>query len=59
MRQEGNTCMLVWHDTRPVVSISTCHNPAETKVVKRDRGKTMVCVDCPSFIFIITVLWVV
>ena len=51
VRQEGNTCVLVWQDTRPVVSISTGHNPAETKVVKRGRGKKMVYVDCPSCIF--------
>ena len=50
MRQEGNTCMIVWQDTRPVVSISTGHNPDEIKVVKRWRGKKMVYVDCPSFI---------
>ena len=51
VRQEGNTCVLVWQDTRPVVSISTGHNPAETKVVKRGRGKKAVYINCPSCIF--------
>ena len=50
-RQEGNTCVTVWQDTRPVASISTGHNPSSTKVVTRGKGKNMKYLDCPECIF--------
>ena len=46
VRQDGNTCVTVWQDTRPVASISTGHNPASTKVVTRGKGKNMKALDC-------------
>ena len=51
VRQEGNTCVTVWQDTRPLASISTGHNPASTKVVTRGKGKNMKTLDCPECIF--------
>ena len=51
VRQEGNTCVTVWLDTRPVASIFTGHNPACTKVVTRGKGKNMKTLDCPECIF--------
>ena len=51
VRQEGNTCVTVWQDTRPVASISTGHNLACTKVVTRGKGKNMKALDCLECIF--------
>ena len=48
MRQNGNVCVTVWQDTRPVTFMSSGHNPDRTKVMQRKRhdGST-IDVDCP------------
>ena len=48
MRQDGNVCVCVWQDTRPVTFMSSGHNPTHTKVVPRKRrDSSLVHVNCP------------
>ena len=35
VRQDGNVCVTVWQDSRPVSFMSSGHNPADTTVVRR------------------------
>ena len=37
MRQDGNVCICVWQDTRPVIFISSGHNPDHTTSIPRKR----------------------
>ena len=48
VRQDGNVCVTVWQDSRPVTFMSSGHNPAHTKVVQRKKHDgSVVSVDCP------------
>ena len=50
-RQEGNLTVTVWQDKRVVISMSTGHNPDQTKVVKRKKvDGSVIHVDCPESI---------
>ena len=49
MRQDGNVCVTVWQDSRPVTFMSSGHNPDHTKVVQRKRHDgSKIAVDCPD-----------
>ena len=37
VRQDGNVCVTVWQDTRPVTFMSSAHNPVDTTVVHRKK----------------------
>ena len=51
-RQEGNVCITVWHDSRPVTFMSSGHNPVHTKLVQRKKGDGIVVhVDCLECVF--------
>ena len=51
MRQDGNVCVTVWQDSRPVTFMSSGHNPTHTKVVQRKQHDgTTFSVDCPECI---------
>ena len=48
MRQDGNVCVCVWQDTRPVTFMSSGHNPAHTKSIRRKKGDgSHMNVECP------------
>ena len=38
VRQDGNVSICVWQDTRPVTFMSSGHNPAHTKSIRRKKG---------------------
>ena len=58
VRQDGNVCVTVWQDTRPVTFMSSGHNPDRTKVVQRKRHDgSMIDVDCPICVVDKTSLW--
>ena len=49
MRQDGNVCVTVWQDSRPVTFMSSGHNPDHTKVVQRKKHDgSKIAVDCPD-----------
>ena len=51
MRQDGNIVVTVWQDKRPVVCISSGHNPAHTTSVRRRKGDGSITnVNCPIVI---------
>ena len=51
-RQEGNVCVTVWQDSRPVTFMSSGHNPVHTTVVRRKKGDgSVVNVDCPECVY--------
>ena len=37
VRQDGDVCVTVWQDTRPVTFISSAHNPVDSTVVCRNK----------------------
>ena len=48
VRQDGNVCVTVWQDTRPVTFMSSAHNPVDTTVVHRKKkDNSIVHLDCP------------
>ena len=48
MRQDGNVCVCVWQDTRPVTFMSSGHNPTYTKdAARKRRDGSIVHVNCP------------
>ena len=48
VRQDGNVCVTVWQDTRPVTFMSSGHNPDHTTVIQRKRHNgTIIDVPCP------------
>ena len=48
VRQDGNVCVTVWQDSRPVTFMSSGHNPDHTKVIQRKKHDgSVVDVDCP------------
>ena len=48
LRQDGDVCVTVWQDTRPVTFVSSAHNPADTTVVSREKkDNCIVHLDCP------------
>ena len=48
VRQDGNVCVVVWQDTRPVTFMSSGHNPDHTTSVRRKKvDGSIVHVDCP------------
>ena len=47
-RQEGNVCVTVWQDSRPVAFMSSGHNPEHTKFVNRKKADgSVINVQCP------------
>ena len=51
-RQDGNLSVTVWQDTKPVVIMSTMHNPDETTPVRRKKGDgSIIDVPCPKAIW--------
>ena len=50
-RQDGNICVSVWQDTRPVATMSPGHNPDQTTSITRKRiDGSVIHVDCPQSI---------
>ena len=50
-RQDGNLVVSVWQDTKPVVVVSTAHDPTSTTTVRRKRGDgSTILVTCPQAI---------
>ena len=50
-RQDGNVCVCVWQDTRPVTFILSGHNPGRTTSIRRKRiDGSMINVECPDSI---------
>ena len=51
MRQGGNIVVTVWQDKRPVLHISSGHNPANTTSFRRRKGDGSTAdVNCPTAI---------
>ena len=42
MRQDGNVCVTVWQDSRPVTFMSSGHNPTHTKGMQRKNMMVVV-----------------
>ena len=48
-RQDGNVCVTVWQDIRPVTFISSGHHSAyATLVHRKKKDNSFVYLDCPA-----------
>ena len=48
VRQNGNVCVTIWQDTRPVTFMSSAHIPVDiTVVLRKKKDNSIVHLDCP------------